>query len=232
LAEDLTRYLKEQGLRCKWLHSELDAIERVTILRELREGAFDTLVGVNLLREGLDLPEVSMVCILDADKEGFLRSETSLIQTIGRSARHINAEVVLYADKVTASMQRAIDETDRRRALQLAYNADRGITPETIVKAIRRGIEEEVQARQVVRQAVGRDEATDADEEFLAALEAEMLEAAEKLEFERAAALRDRIQDIRSATGRGSSRPAASPQAQSARGRAKAKARAGRRRQN
>ena len=232
LAEDLTRYLKEQGLRCKWLHSELDAIERVTILRELREGAFDTLVGVNLLREGLDLPEVSMVCILDADKEGFLRSETSLIQTIGRSARHINAEVVLYADKVTASMQRAIDETDRRRALQLAYNADQGITPETIVKAIRRGIEEEVQARQVVRQAVGRDEATDANEEFLAALEAEMLEAAEKLEFERAAALRDRIQDIRSATGRGTSRPAASPQAQSARGKAKAKARAGRRRQN
>jgi len=232
LAEDLTRYLKEQGLRCKWLHSELDAIERMTILRELREGAFDTLVGVNLLREGLDLPEVSMVCILDADKEGFLRSETSLIQTIGRSARHINAEVVLYADKVTPSMQRAIDETDRRRALQLAYNAEQGITPETIVKAIRRGIEEEVQARQVVRQAVGRDEATDANEEFLAALEAEMLEAAEKLEFERAAALRDRIQDIRSATGRGSARPAASPQAQSARGRAKAKARAGRRRQN
>ena len=115
LAEDLSRYLKEQGLRCKWLHSELDAFERVTILRELREGAFDALVGVNLLREGLDLPEVSMVCILDADKEGFFRSETSLIQTIGRSARHVNAEVILYADKVTNSMQRAIDETQRRR---------------------------------------------------------------------------------------------------------------------
>ncbi len=119
LAEDLTGYLKEQGLRCKWLHSELDAIERVTILRELREGAFDTLVGVNLLREGLDLPEVSMVCILDADKEGFLRSETSLIQTIGRSARHINAEVVLYADKVTPSMQSAMDETERRARFRL-----------------------------------------------------------------------------------------------------------------
>src|SRR4051812_22914305 len=228
LAEDLSRYLKEQGLRCKWLHSELDAIERMTILRELREGAFDALVGVNLLREGLDLPEVSMVCILDADKEGFLRSETSLIQTIGRSARHVNAEVVLYADKVTASMQRAIDETDRRRKLQLEYNAEHGITPETIVKAIRRGIEEEIQARQVVRKAVGRDEVTEANEEYLSALEAEMLEAAEKLEFERAAALRDRIQQIRSASGGGPSRPAASPQAQSARTKAKAKARAGR----
>ncbi|MFO0887789.1 MAG: excinuclease ABC subunit UvrB [Isosphaeraceae bacterium] len=232
LAEDLSRYLKEQGLRCKWLHSELDAIERVTILRELREGAFDALVGVNLLREGLDLPEVSMVCILDADKEGFLRSETSLIQTIGRSARHINAEVVLYADKVTPSMQRAIDETSRRRQLQLAYNAEHGITPETIVKAIRRGIEEEIQARQVVRQAVGRDESTEADEEYLGALEAEMLEAAEKLEFERAAALRDRIQELRAARSGGPARLAASPQGQSARAKAKARARAGRRRPN
>ena len=157
----------------------------MTILRELREGAFDALVGVNLLREGLDLPEVSMVCILDADKEGFLRSETSLIQTIGRSARHINAEVVLYADKVTQSMQRAIDETKRRRALQLAYNAEHGITPEGIVKAIRRGIEEEIQAKAEVRKAVGRDEATDANEEYLNELEAEMLKAAENLEFER-----------------------------------------------
>ena len=231
LAEDLSRYIKEQGLRCKWLHSELDAIERMTILRELREGAFDTLVGVNLLREGLDLPEVSMVCILDADKEGFLRSETSLIQTIGRAARHINAEVVLYADKVTPSMQRAMDETKRRRALQLAYNAEHGITPETIVKAIRRGIEEEIQARQVVRQAVGRDEATEASEEYVSSLEAEMLEAAEKLEFERAAALRDRIQEIRASISGGPARMTASPQAQSARAKAKAKARAGRRKQ-
>ena len=224
LAKDLSRYLKEQGLRCKWLHSELDAFERVSILRELREGAFDALVGVNLLREGLDLPEVSMVCILDADKEGFLRSETSLIQTIGRSARHVNAKVVLYADKITASMQRAMDETQRRRTRQLAYNKEHGITPETIKKAIRRGIEEQIQAKAIVRKAAGRDEATDASEEYLAALEAEMLEAAEKLEFERAAALRDKILELRSAQGDGLRRPAATPQAQGARSRAKAKA--------
>jgi excinuclease ABC subunit B len=222
LAEDLSRFLKEQGLRCKWLHSELDAFERVAILRELREGAFDALVGVNLLREGLDLPEVSMVCILDADKEGFLRSETSLIQTIGRAARHVNAEVVLYADTMTQSMQRAIDETNRRRALQLAYNAEHGITPEGIVKAIRRGIEEEIQAKAEARKAVGRDEATDASEEFLNELEAEMLKAAENLEFERAAALRDRILELKSAQGDGPQRPRASPQATSARAKAKA----------
>jgi excinuclease ABC subunit B len=229
LAEDLARYLKEQGLRCKWLHSELDAIERVTILRELREGAFDALVGVNLLREGLDLPEVSMVCILDADKEGFLRSETSLIQTIGRSARHVNAEVVLYADNITQSMQRAIDETQRRRKLQLEYNREHQITPETIVKAIRRGIEEETAGRAVARAAVGRDEVSDATLEYVNALEAEMLQAAENLEFERAASLRDKILALRAAGGDGPGRPVASPQAQSAR--RKAKARGGRRRQ-
>jgi excinuclease ABC subunit B len=222
LAEDLSRFLKEQGLRCKWLHSELDAFERVTILRELREGAFDALVGVNLLREGLDLPEVSLVCILDADKEGFLRSGTSLIQTIGRSARHVNAEVVLYADNVTQSMQRAIDETNRRRERQLAYNAEHGITPEGIVKAIRRGIEEEIQAKAEARKAIGRDEATDATAEYLNALEAEMLKAAEGLEFERAAALRDRILELKSTQDGNAPRPRASPQATGARARAKA----------
>ncbi|WP_165072708.1 excinuclease ABC subunit UvrB [Paludisphaera rhizosphaerae] len=230
LAEDLSRYIKEQGLRCKWLHSELDAIERVTILRELREGAFDALVGVNLLREGLDLPEVSMVCILDADKEGFLRSETSLIQTIGRSARHVNAEVVMYADKITPSMQRAMDETERRRQLQLAYNEEHGITPESVVKAIRKGIEEEIQARTTARQAIHRDEATDASEEYLQALEVEMLDAAEKLEFERAASLRDKIQQLRSSQEGGPARPVPSPQGQSARAKAKAKARSGKKR--
>ncbi|WZO96990.1 excinuclease ABC subunit UvrB [Isosphaeraceae bacterium EP7] len=221
LSEDLTRFLKEQGVRCKWLHSELDAIERVTILRELREGAFDALIGVNLLREGLDLPEVSMVCILDADKEGFLRSETSLIQTIGRAARHVNAQVVLYADTVTRSMQRAIDETNRRRDLQLAYNAEHGITPAGIVKAIRRGIEEEVQARAIERSVVG-DEEEAVTQEYLNELEAEMLKAAESLEFERAAALRDRIMQLKSSRDGGPARPAASPQGKSARAKARA----------
>ena len=228
LAEDLSRFLVEQGLKTKWLHSELDAFERVTILRELREGAFDVLVGVNLLREGLDLPEVSMVCILDADKEGFLRSETSLIQTIGRAARHVNAEVVLYADTVTQSMQRAIDETSRRRALQLAYNTEKGITPETIKKAIRRGIEEEIQAKAEVRKAIGRDEVTDANEDYMNELEAEMLKAAENLEFERAAAIRDRIMQLRAGKTGGKARPNASAQATSARAKAKAGGKRGR----
>jgi excinuclease ABC subunit B len=217
LAEDLSRYLKEQGTKTKWLHSELDAFERVEILRELREGAFDALVGVNLLREGLDLPEVSMVCILDADKEGFLRSETSLIQTIGRAARNVNAEVVLYADTVTRSMQNAIDETNRRREKQIAYNTEHGITPETIRKAIRRGIEEEIQARSIARKAVARDEQGAITEEYLNELEGEMLQAAEALEFERAAALRDRILQLRSQADGGPGRPVASAQAVGAR---------------
>lgn len=203
LAEDLTGYLQEEGIRCRWLHSELDAIERVQLLRELREGKFDALIGVNLLREGLDLPEVSLVAILDADKEGFLRSETSLVQTIGRSARHVNAEVILYADGVTDSMQRAIDETLRRRELQLAYNREHGITPATIRKAIRRGIEDEIEARQIVRDAAGvADESQYVTQEFLGELEAEMLKAAENLEFERAAQLRDRILELKQQKGK------------------------------
>lgn len=197
LSEDLVSYLREEGIRCEWLHSELDAIERVEVLRELREGKFDTVVGVNLLREGLDLPEVSLVCILDADKEGFLRSATSLIQTIGRSARNVNAEVYLYADTVTPSMQEAIDETNRRREIQLKYNADHGITPETIRKAIKRGIEDEISARKIEQGVSGTgNEVQYINQQFLKELEQEMLQAAEDLEFERAAHLRDRITDL------------------------------------
>ncbi len=202
LAEDLAFYLSEQGVRCKWLHSELDAFERVDLLRELREGRFDALVGVNLLREGLDLPEVSLVAILDADKEGFLRSETSLMQTIGRAARNVDAKVLLYADRVTESMRRAIEETERRRALQEAYNRAHGITPETIQKSIRAGIESEAHAHAQANAAVGRsDEAQYVTEEYLAELEAEMLAAADALEFERAAGIRDRIERMRESLG-------------------------------
>jgi excinuclease ABC subunit B len=169
----------------------------------LRLGQFDVLVGVNLLREGLDLPEVSLVAILDADKEGFLRSETSLMQTIGRSARNVNAKVMLYADKVTDSMQRAIEETARRREMQREYNTAHGITPETIRKSIRAGIEAEAAAHVQSNAAVGHGEETlYITEEYLAELEAEMLTAAEELEFERAAALRDRIGQMREQLGK------------------------------
>src|SRR5690242_4279109 len=189
LAEDLSAYFRDAGLRGKWLHSELDAIERVQILRELREGAFDVLVGVNLLREGLDLPEVSLVAILDAEKEGFLRSGTSLIQTIGRAARNVNAEVILYADKVTDSMQRAIGETQRRRALQLEYNARHGVTPETVRTAIGAGIEEEIAAHKFVQEVAGQGADNYVTQEYLEELHGEMLSAAANLEFERAASL-------------------------------------------
>jgi excinuclease ABC subunit B len=202
LAEDLSAYLVEQGVACKWLHSELDAFERVELLRDLRLGHFECLVGVNLLREGLDLPEVSLVAILDADKEGFLRSETSLIQTIGRAARNVNAKVILYADRVTDSMRNAMEETERRRAIQQKYNTDNGITPETVKKNIRAGIEEAVQAHRQANAAVGRtDEATYITEEFINELEAEMFTAAKDLDFERAAALRDRITQFRDNLG-------------------------------
>ncbi len=193
LAEDVSDYILEEGYRCRYLHSEIETIERVEILRDLRRGEFDVLVGVNLLREGLDLPEVALVAILDADKEGFLRSETSLIQMIGRAARNVNAEVILYADQVTDSMRRAIDETDRRREIQLAYNRQHGITPKTVRKEILRGIQDEVAAHRVEREMVGESEARYARREQLSELEREMLAAAEVLDFERAAALRDRI---------------------------------------
>jgi excinuclease ABC subunit B len=198
LAEDLSEYIKEEGFKGMYLHSEITAIERVTILRDLRLGKFDVLVGVNLLREGLDLPEVSLVAILDADKEGFLRSETSLIQTIGRTARNVNAEVILYADETTNSMQRAIDETNRRRSLQTAYNKEHNITPTTIQKEIKKGIEDEVSSHKIVYETVAESEEEYITQEFVNELEAEMLKAAEALEFERAAELRDKIQQIRS----------------------------------
>ncbi len=203
LAEDLSFFLSEQGVKCKWLHSELDAFERVDLLRDLREGRFDALVGVNLLREGLDLPEVSLVAIMDADKEGFLRSETSLMQTIGRSARNVNAKVILYADRTTDSMQRAIDETHRRRKIQEAYNIEHNITPETIRKGIRAGIESLAAAHQEANRAVGRqDETQYVTEEYLMELEQEMLAAADSLEFERAAGLRDRIEQLKGQIGK------------------------------
>ncbi|MFN3531157.1 MAG: excinuclease ABC subunit UvrB [Candidatus Brocadia sp.] len=204
LAEDLSEYIKEEGLKGMYLHSEINAIERVTILRDLRLGKFDVLVGVNLLREGLDLPEVSLVAILDADKEGFLRSETSLIQTIGRTARNVNAEVILYADEITNSMKRAIDETNRRRALQIAYNKEHNITPKTIQKEIKKGIEDEVSSHKIVYEVVAENEEEYITQEFVNELEEEMLKAAEALEFERAAELRDKIQEVRSKYGNGS----------------------------
>ena len=198
LAEDLSNYFQEQNVRCRWLHSELDAFERVELLRELRAGEFDVLVGVNLLREGLDLPEVSLVAILDADKEGFLRSETSLMQTIGRSARNVDARVILYADRMTESMQQAIDETQRRREMQIEYNKQHGITPTTIRKEIRSGIEAESQARAKAHAAVGNTQESEQKQaELLAQLETDMLQAAAELDFERAAKLRDEITNLR-----------------------------------
>ncbi|WP_428939954.1 excinuclease ABC subunit UvrB [Fontivita pretiosa] len=199
LAEDLSAYIQEAGLRGRYLHSEIDTLERVEILQDLRKGEFDVLVGINLLREGLDLPEVSLVAILDADKAGFLRSETSLIQTIGRAARNVNARVVLYADTITPAMQQAIDETNRRRELQMKYNAEHGITPQTVQKAIRDALESEVRARRTVQQAIHSHEQELDQAELIRLLEEEMLQAAQNLEFERAAQLRDKINELKGA---------------------------------
>ena len=196
LCEQLAQHLDERGLRTRYLHSDIETLDRIEILRALREGEFDVLVGVNLLREGLDLPEVALVCVLDADKEGFLRSATSLIQQMGRAARNVNAHVIMYADKVTEAMRRAIDETDRRREKQLAYNKENNITPTQIIKAIRSGIESELKGRRTAREAVERSEPEFERDELIRLLEDEMLGAAEALDFESAAALRDQVKAL------------------------------------
>ncbi|MGO8669851.1 MAG: excinuclease ABC subunit UvrB, partial [Capsulimonadaceae bacterium] len=202
MAEDLTHYLLDLNIKVQYLHSDIKTMQRTEILRDLRLGVYDVVVGINLLREGLDLPEVSLVAILDADKEGFLRSETSLIQTVGRAARNVGGQVIMYADTVTGSMQRAIDETDRRREVQTAYNVEHGITPQTVDKAIREVIESKKVSEQRAHYNVSRSKdpaAMPLDQLMLALadIEKEMKQAAKALEFERAAQLRDELKDLK-----------------------------------
>ncbi|MFQ5809497.1 MAG: helicase-related protein, partial [Armatimonadota bacterium] len=200
MAEDLAEYLADLGIKVHYLHSDVQTLERSELLRDLRLGVYDVLVGINLLREGLDLPEVTLVAILDADREGFLRSETSLIQVIGRAARHIEGKAIMYADRITGSMKRAIDETDRRRKRQAQFNEEHDITPETIQKNVR----DTIRAKDDTRERSTRDVALIADDELEAEdlaevithLEEEMREAAQSLEFERAGELRDEIRAL------------------------------------
>jgi excinuclease ABC subunit B len=201
MAEDLAGYYTEVGVKCRYMHSEIETLERVRLLRDLRKGEYDVLIGINLLREGLDLPEVSLVAILDADKEGFLRSQGSLIQTIGRAARNINGCAILYADKMTDSMRRALDETERRRVIQQAYNEENGITPESILRPIDMSLAQILKAEYA--DMTEQDETTpefhnqqDLDA-FVAKLETEMRESAKKFEFEKAAKLRDRVKELK-----------------------------------
>ena len=196
MSEDLTNYLKEIGIKVKYLHSDIDTLERVEIIRDLRLGKFDVLVGINLLREGLDIPEVSLVAILDADKEGFLRSETSLIQTIGRAARNSEGKVIMYADKITRSMESAIAETKRRREIQMLYNEEHNITPTTIKKKVRDAIEATVVADEETIYGIKETDNVEEIKENIAAIQAEMMEAAQNLQFERAAELRDKIKQL------------------------------------
>jgi excinuclease ABC subunit B len=202
MAEDLAEYYSEVGVKCRYMHSEIETLERVKILRDLRKGEFDVLIGINLLREGLDLPEVSLVAVLDADKEGFLRSSGSLIQTIGRCARNINGRAVLYADRMTDSMTKAMNETDRRRAIQEAYNAANGITPQSIVRPLEMSLARIIEADYADLASTETDsipEFTSQEEldAFIAKLETEMRETAKRFEFEKAAKLRDRIKELR-----------------------------------
>jgi excinuclease ABC subunit B len=202
MSEDLAEYYAEVGVKCRYMHSEIETLERVKILRDLRKGEFDVLIGINLLREGLDLPEVSLVAILDADKEGFLRSTGSLIQTIGRCARHLNGRAILYADRMTDSMKRAIDETQRRRAIQTAYNEENGITPESIVRPLDMtlaGIVAADYADLTAGESEGMPEFKSQEDvdTHIANLESDMREAAKKFEFEKAAKLRDAIKELR-----------------------------------
>jgi excinuclease ABC subunit B len=202
MAEDLAEYYSEVGVRCRYMHSEIETLERVKILRDLRKGEFDVLIGINLLREGLDLPEVSLVAVLDADKEGFLRSSGSLIQTVGRCARNLNGRAILYADTMTDSMRRAMDETERRRAIQQAYNEEHNITPESIVRPLEMSLARIVEADygdDMVQEAEGMPEFKSQEEldTYIAKLENEMREAAKRFEFEKAAKLRDAIRELR-----------------------------------
>ncbi len=202
MAEDLAGYYTEVGVRCRYMHSEIETLERVKLLAGLRKGEYDVLVGINLLREGLDLPEVSLVAILDADKEGFLRSSGSLIQTMGRAARHVEGRAILYADRITNSMRQAMGETDRRRAIQRAYNEEHGITPQSIVSAIDMGLAQILKAEYgdvVEEETAGLPEFTSqADvDQFIGKMETEMREAAKRFEFEKAAKLRDSIRELR-----------------------------------
>jgi excinuclease ABC subunit B len=204
MAEQLTDYLADNGVKVRYLHSDIDTVERVEIIRDLRLGLFDVLVGINLLREGLDIPEVSLVAILDADKEGFLRAERSLVQTIGRAARHLDGRAILYADRITDSMKKAIDETERRRAKQIAFNAEHGITPRSVVKHIKEmidGVVSDKTAREDLKRAEAAAEVEAMSEKDLGKriklLEKQMLEHARNLEFEKAARVRDQLAQLR-----------------------------------
>ena len=201
MAEDLANYYTEVNVRCRYMHSEIETLERIKLLRDLRRGEYDVLIGINLLREGLDLPEVSLVAILDADKEGFLRSQGSLIQTIGRAARHLEGRAILYADTMTDSMRRALDETERRRAVQVAYNEENGLTPQTIIRPLEMGLAGILKAdyADLTEETAGVPEFTTQAEldAYIARLETEMRESAKKFEFERAAKLRDSVKELR-----------------------------------